>query len=494
MENVKTDELVRLDMGDIMRRSLPVLRRFWFIFLALIVLGATAASLRAKYYYTPMYKSEAVFSVSVSANGSYGLTDYSSFYDNAAAKQAAETFSYLLSSDLMRELISQELGGAYINGNIKASSVAETNFFVLTVTSNNSADAYRIIQAVMNVYPRVSRQVIGETQLAVTREPVQASTPYNTFSWKHSALKGGICGLLLSMAILFATAISHRTAANSEDVKKILNLDCLSHIPYVKIKQRSSGKNSGALITTQAPDSAFCESFRLLRLKLLRKLNSNNEKVFLFTSSIPSEGKTSLAVNTALSLARDGKKVLLIDADLRNPSVKPLLDMEKPSIGLGECLSQSTDEVHFLRYKDTTLFVFAGDRVFSNPTSLLRRDQLHDMISSMREMFDYIIIDTPPCTTTADAATLCAAVDKVIYVIRENYALRTQIYDGVQSISNNGGQICGFVLNYCTGFSHSSRYGYGYSKYGYGKYGYGKYGYGKYGYSKYGYSKKKDNS
>lgn len=489
MENVKTDELVHLDIVDILHRSLPILRRFWFAFLALIVLGASAAALRAKYYYTPMYKSEAVFSVSVGASDSYGLTDYSSYYDNAAAKQAAETFSYLLSSDLMRELISQELGGNAINGNIRASSVAETNFFVLTVTSTDSADAYRIIQAVMNVYPRVSRQVIGETQLAVTREPVQASTPYNSFSWKHSALKGGICGLLLSMAILFVAAATRRTVSNSDDVKKILNLDCLSHIPYVKVKKRSSGKNSGNLITTQAPDSAFCESFRLLRLKLLRKLKSDSEKIFLFTSSIPSEGKTSLAVNTALSLARDGKKVLLIDADLRNPSVKPLLDMEKPSFGLGECLSQSIDEVHFLRYKDTSLFVFAGDKAFANPTSLLRRNQLYDMISSMRNLFDYIIIDTPPCTTTADAATLCGAADKVIYVIRENYALRTQIYDGVQSISNNGGQICGFVLNYCTVSPHSSRYGYGYSKYGYSKYGYGKYGY-----SKYGYTKKKDNS
>lgn len=486
MENVKTEELVHLDMLDILRRSLPVLRRFWAAFLALIVLGATAAAFRAKYYYTPMYKSEAVFSVSISASDSHGLTDYTYYYDNAAAKQAAETFPYLLSSDLMRELISQEMGGAAINGNISASSVAETNFFVLTVTSNDSADAYRIIRAVMNVYPRVSRQVIGETQLAVTREPVQASTPYNSFSWKHSAIKGGACGLLLSLLILFATAITHRTAANADDVKKVLNLNCLSHIPYVKTKQRSSGKNSGNLITLQSSDSAFCESFRLLRLKLLRQMQSSEEKVFLFTSSIPSEGKTSLAVNTALSLAKDGKKVLLIDADLRNPSVKPLLDLDKPSTGLGECLSGALDEVHFLRYKDTTLFVFAGDKAFANPTSLLRRNHMQELVGSMRAIFDFIIIDTPPCTTTADAATLCSTADKVVYVIRENYALRTQILEGVQSISNNGGNICGFVMNYCKGSSNSSGYGYRYGKYGYSKYGYGYKNYG------YGYSKKKD--
>lgn len=481
MENIKTEELVQLDIRDILRRSLPVLRRFWFAFLALIVLGATAAAFRARYYYTPMYKSEAVFSVSVSSSDSYGLTDYSYYYDNAAAKQVAETFPYLLSSDLMRELISQEMGGAPVNGNIKATSVADTNFFTLTVTSNNSADAYRIIRAVMNVYPRVSRQVIGETQLAVTREPVQASTPFNSFSWKHSALKGGACGVALSLLILFISAVTHRTAANADDVKKILNLNCLSHIPYVKTKQRSSGKNSGNLITRQAPDSAFCESFRLLRLKLLRQIKDNDEKVFLFTSSIPSEGKTSLAVNTALSLAHDGKRVLLIDADLRNPSVKALLDLDKPSVGLGECLSQSIDEVRFLRYQDTSLYIFAGDKSFHNPTSILRRKHLHELISSTRKLFDYVIIDTPPCTTTADAATLCDAADKVVYVIRENYALRTQILDGVQSISSNGGNICGFVLNYCTGSTRGSGYGYRYGKYGYSKYGYG-----------YGYSKRKD--
>ena len=490
MENIKSEDLVRLDLVGLLRKMVPLAGKFWAVILALIILGGALAGFRAVRTYRPMYRSEAVFSVSVGSTDSHGVLGYSYYYDNAAAQQAAETFPYLLSSDLMRELICQELGSSFINGSISASSVAETNFFVLTVTSPSADDAYQITRAVMNVYPQVSRPVIGETQLVVAREPVRPGAPYNTLSWKHSALKGAACGLLIAMVMLCIMAAMRRTVTNSDDVKKMLNLSCLARIPFVKNKQRSNGKNSGTLVTHQPSESAFCESFRLLRLKLLRQMKDKEENVILFTSSVPSEGKTSLAVNTALTLAKDGKTVLLIDADLRSPSVKPFLGMDKPSVGLGECLAKGLEEVLFLRYQDTSLYVFAGDDAIDNPTPLFRKENLQKMIRSVRSKFDYIVIDTPPCVTTADAAALCVYADKVVYVIREDYAMRSQIFDGVQSLSDNGAHIGGFVLNCCTGSVQGSRYGYGYGKYGYG---YGKYGYG-YGKYGYGYGKKKDPS
>lgn len=474
MDKEKNQDLAPIDLGAITRKTLLFLRRFWAIVLVLAIIGGGLMYFRAVRSYSPRYKSEAMFTVSVNYSGSTDLDDYSYYYDKSAAKLVTETFPYLLQSEKMRELVCQKLGTSYINGSISAASSANTNLFTLTVTSSNAQDAYDILCAVIDVYPSVSRMVIGETQLIMTREPALATAPYNSLSWHRSVITGAAAGAILGLALLVVLAALRKTVMNSDDVKKIVNLACLARVPDIKNKQRVKSDSNNLLISRQEPDSAFCESFRLLRLKLLRSLKEG-EQVILVTSTVPSEGKSSVAVNTALALAKDNKKVLLVDADLRGPSVKKLLNLRKESTGMGDYLSDKGSIFRFLRYEDTNLRVFAGDEAISNPTPLLRQDRLKSMLDSLRPKFDYIIIDTPPCSYMADAAALCPSADKVVYVIREDFASTNQIFEGVQSLSSQGADICGFVFNRSSS-TRSGRYGYGYG-YGHG-YGYG-YGYGK---------------
>lgn len=468
MDNVKK-EVNHVDLRVLWRRVLPCLRRFWALALILAVLNGTRAFIQTKRSYYPMYKSEALFSVSVGGSDSGELLDYSYYYNSGVAKQAVTTFPYLLESDVMRELICQKLGTSSINGSISASSIDSTNFFLLTVTSSSAEDAYDIIRAVMEVYPQVSQKVIGETQLVVKREPTLATEPFNSSEdWKHATLAAAERGLLLGLAIILVMAAMRRTVIESTDMKKVLNLSCLARIPNITPKKRKSSAATGLLITQQEPDSAFCEAFRMLRLKLQRQM-TEEDKVLMFTSTLPSEGKSSLAANTALALTQNGKRVLLVDADLRAPSTKATLGITQESVGLSEYLSGEVSKVHFLRYQDTSLYLFAGDEANTAPSDILRREVLEKMMEPLRDMFDYVVLDTPPCEMMADAITIGAYADRVIYVIREDYAPISRICDCVQSLSESGANVCGYVLNRAstTGTSH---YGYGY---GYGKYGYG---------------------
>lgn len=478
MEKDRNEEVKYIDLFALLKKLMVFLRQFWAFVLALTLLGSALMYIRAVRSYRPMYRSEAVFSVSVNYSGATDIAGYSYYYDRAAAKLVTETFPYLLSSDVMKELVCQRLGTSYINGSITPVSNANTNLFTLTVTSSNAQDAYDIIRAVIDVYPQVSRQVIGETQLVINREPKLPTAPYNTLSWHRSVAVGALGGFALSMGLLVVLAALRKTALSTDDVKKLVNLSCLAQVPNVKLKQRKSSTANSLLITRQESDSPFCEAFRLLRLKLLRKLKPGDQ-VIMVTSTVPSEGKSSLAVNTALSLAQNNKKVLIIDADLRGPSIKSLLNMTKPSSGMGEYLMEGLDTVRFQRFDGTKLYVFAGDTPIHTPTHLFQQDKLHNLIESLRPMFDYIVVDTPPCAMMADASALSPHVDKVLYIIREDFASTTQIFDGIQALSATGVDICGYVFNR-TSSTHSSHYGYGYGRYGYGK----KYGYG-YGYSKY---------
>jgi capsular exopolysaccharide synthesis family protein len=475
MKHEINEEFEKIDLFRVFRKFLPYLRRFWILAVILAIFNGATTFYSLQRSYRPMYKCEAMFSVAINYEGSSDISSYRYNYDKTAAEQVANSFPHILSSDIMNELIRQELGTPYINGSISAAAVPGTNFFQMTVTSGDPEAAYRVLLAAIETYPQVSQHVIGNILLNLVRDPVPPTTPYTTFTWHKQVAVAAFSGAVLGLGIVLAMALMRRTVLSTDELKKVISLSCLARVPNVKVKQRKNSALPSLLISNQLMDPGFCESFRLLRLKLMRRLKED-DKVIMFTSSLPSEGKSSLTVNTALSLAKDGKKVLLIDADLRHPSVKSLLNISKPSTGLGDYLLDGLDAVSFTRYENTKLFLFAGDISLQDPSKLLQHDKLHQLIQSLRPMFDYVILDTPPCGMMADASVFAQHADKVVYVIREDYASPHQICEGVQSISSTGADICGYVFNR-TSANHTSRYGYGY---GYGRYGYGsRYGYGK---------------
>ncbi len=476
----------RVDLFAFWRRFRPFLVRFWYLPLLLALVGALFMALRARRSFVPRYRSEAIFSVAVTDTDSLDVSTYSYYYDSAAAKQATATFPYILSSDIMQELLKDRLNVPYLNGSVQAKSIADTNFIELSVTSTNPDDAYSILQAVMEVYPQVSRKVVGETRFTVTQPAHKSTTPYNSLSWKRPAVLGAFAGFVLGVGILLIMTLLRRTILSEDDVKRTSNLNCLGRITNDTEKKRTeTDGEAGILVTRLHTDSAFSESLRGFRLKITRDLGPK-EKIIMFTSSLPSEGKSSLAANTALLLAGHGKKVLVVDADLRGPSIKSILGITEPSAGLGEWLSGKSEGLNFLRYKETSLYVMGSGEAIPDPTPILVHANINNLFQLLRTMFDYVVVDTPPCTLMSDAAAFCPLVDRVVYVIREDYASVSQVSDGIENLSEHGAKLAGFVLNRC-GIGEASSYYYG--KYGYGKYGYGKYGYGKYGYSKYSYGK-----
>lgn len=450
-----------MDLTRAAGKMLRSLAKLWFIPLILAVIGGGLQFYSAATSFVPQYRTEAVLRVAVGDS-----EGYSSYYDNTAAQNAAAVFPYLLSSDVMQEQLRAQLGGA-VRGNITSSRMSDSSLMTIAVTGTDPQAIYNTLEAVLVVYPQVSQRVSGDIQLVVVREPSVPTQPYNTLSWKRATATGAVTWGGVGLVLVLVLGLLGTTATSSRDVKEQVNLPCLAKVPKVALKQRKNSLTTGLLITKENMDPGFREAFRQLRHRLLRDMNANEEKVLLFTSSVPSEGKTSVAANTALAIAQTGKRVLLVDGDLRNPSIKTALGLTQDSVGLGQCLLNASQEVTFRRFEDTSLFLFAGDQPIANPSRLLHHDRLRRIFDSLRPMFDYIVVDTPPCCMMADASALCRHGDRLVYVIREDYATRSQIRDGVSSLCNTGIHPCGFVFNQATD-TKSSHYGYGYG-YGYEK-------------------------
>lgn len=469
-----------IDISELLSRFFRELKKLWIPAIIVTAAFAVLFALRAKMNYTPMYQSRAMFTVS-SGYSSDDILSYSYYYDNEAAKQLAAAFPYMLGTDVMNELVKNELGVSYINGSIRAEAVADTNLFILTVTSSDPQDAYDILEAVIASYPRVALYMVDYSQVIMKSEPTVPTAPYNSFSWKGSAVKGGILGLGLSCLAALVLAMMRKTIFSAADLKASANVPILASVARTSAKKRRSGKGIISL-THAGVDPDFVEAMRGLRIKLLRAMTEPGAQVILVTSTLPGEGKTTISANLALSLASSGLRTALIDTDLRKQDTKAAVGVNDTRPGLPEYMTDSNIKVASMLspVPGSSLEVICSTAAKRRPP--MNAHKLEQLIERLRPDYDYIVLDTPPCGIISDAKFICRCADAIVYVVRHDYASRNQIVDSMQELADQKAKLTGCVLNDTPAVSHSKRYGYG--QYGYGKYGYGKTGYKKYGYGR----------
>jgi receptor protein-tyrosine kinase len=223
------------------------------------------------------------------------------------------------------------------------------------------------------------------------------------------------------------------------------------------------------------------EAINLLRIRILREMDRTGKKVLLLTSTGELEGKSTISSNLALSCAQKGFRVLLIDGDLRSPSVAKKFGLET-EVGILDVLTGGAaleQAVH--HYPDTTLDILPGHGTANAAgiSQLIGGEETARVMEYAREHYDYVIVDSPPCGIIQDALMLAAHCDASLVVIRQDFLARTRILEMLDVLADTGTEILGCVINGEEGSVGS----YGYGRYGYGSgYGYGKYGnYGKYG-------------
>lgn len=463
-----------IDLSTLFRNFFRIFfRRLWVVILAAVI-GGSAMGYRSYKAYTPYYEAKAIFAVSAGYTYALDVQSYSTYYDTTAARQVVSTFSDIISTEAMRELIAQSLGKDTFNATISASLAAEnSNLFALTVRSSDPQEAYDVLNAVMENYPRVAAIVLGDTRIYVIEEATVPASPANSRSWKGSAVKGAILGAGVVVLIMGIIALSIHTVNSADDLKNAVSIKCLGTLPYCRVKKRTGG-NGSILITESSASRPFTEAILTVRARLLHYCKKSDAKVILITSTVPGEGKTTLAANLAVSLAQNGSKVILVDADLRLQSLRRFFRVRHESRGLVDALeAQNPYLPGFLTDVGVENLKLISGGSSAAPFSILRSKKIKNIFEKLRDMADYVIVDTPPSGMLSDAESFIRYSDGVIYVIKADYASRSQIIDNIQSLSENRAEMIGYVIggvhksggNY--GYGYGSKYGYNYKSYGY---------------------------
>lgn len=452
-----------IDLSQLLPDILQAMRRTLLLFLAVLIACTGFLCWRAYSSYQPMYRASATFTVYV-ANP---LQSEIRSYNTATAEQMAKTFPYILTSGALNDRVKQALDIPSMPA-VSASVLSNTNIFTLTVTSSDPQLAYDVLNAVIEYYPDIAEFVVGPTVMNLLDESGLPSAPYNARSYRSAVKTGVLASAALWLLASFALALLRSTVHDENELKQVLNLPMLSALPLV----RGRKKGESALLSQadgHSAHSGFSEAVQLMRIRVEKKMREGKMKVVLVSSASPGEGKTTVAINLAESLAENGSRVLLVDCDLRNPSVGRALGLENED-GLAEYLRGETTHQKIVRKTETKgLYLVLAGKAGNDTAELLTRPACKPFLDACRTVFDYVILDTPPAALLADAAELAVTADCALLTIRQNYAPKRKILECAQILSDSRLPIIGCVMNYASGKRFSGGY-YGYG-YGYGSYG-----------------------
>jgi succinoglycan biosynthesis transport protein ExoP len=281
-----------------------------------------------------------------------------------------------------------------------------------------------------------------------------------------------LLSLGIGIGLAFLLDYLDDTLKSIEDVDRYIHLPALALIPALRneralLKSKnqppSDEKESTALSLIEDVRSPVAEAYRHLRTSLLLSSAGQPPKTILVTSSQPSEGKTTTAVNTAVMLAQTGAEVLIIDCDLRRPRVHSHFNLANGQ-GVTNYLSGDTDTDALLQTYDKlpNLKIMTSGPVPPNPAELLGSDEMRKLLYAMSERFTHIIVDSPPAISFTDASILSTMVDGVMLVVHGGKSSRAVVRRAKQQLLDIGAHIYGIVLNNVKLEGNASYYYYGY--------------------------------
>jgi len=304
-------------------------------------------------------------------------------------------------------------------------------------------------------------------------------------------------GVLIGLGLVYLAEMTDRSFKGPDDVVSRLGAPVIAHMPAIDYKKLVSASDiepgtglSPVLCVHYRPKSRDAEAIRGIRTAIFFGNQSNTTRLIQFTSAQAGDGKSTLACNVAISIAQSGKRVILVEADLRRPSFSNVFG-KNPDIGFSQVLEGSDRwQDNLLTFPEIpNLAVLPSGQRPQHPAELLTGPLLAETLDQMKEAYDYVIVDTPPLLPVTDPCSVAARADGVILVVQMGRNTRPNAERACSLLETLGVRLLGNVMNRMT---KDGGYGYGY---GYGSYGYnygGGYKYGGYAYRSSGYYNRSD--
>lgn len=488
----KKNDSIEIDLGRIWR---AIWHKMWLVLAVAVACTILSLSI-TKFFITPKYKSTSMFYVN---NNSVSLGDTQfniSQGDLTAAKSLVDTYIVILNSRECLEAVIdysgiKDLNYKDVRSMITASSVNATEIFMVSIECEDPKESKKLSDSIAYILPnRIEQIVEGATAKVVDHAelPLFPSSP----GFTSNAVLGFVIGFAVMVIAIALREIFDITIRDQEDLEQCTELPVLTLVPdmqntqahgeyygYGARKKPTSRSSQNKKVALVGKDINFMasEAYKLLRTKLqFSFVEDISCPIIGVSSALAGEGKSLSSINLAYAIAQLDKRVLLIDCDMRRPSLSTKLPINKVP-GLSNYLTGQTDISTVIQRCQLDEYegfdVIASGNNPPNPIELLSSSKMGNVLTALRQAYDYIIIDLPPVGEVSDAMVASKFVDGILLVVRQNYCNTMALSSAINQFEFIETRILGIVMN-CVGETHGkySRYGKGYySKYSkYSKY------------------------
>jgi receptor protein-tyrosine kinase len=445
-----------------LKQFVQVTRRRWLTIVALLVV-ALAASAAYSFLSTPQYDSTSKVFITADSR-----TASDSYVASLFAAGRMQSYADLATSTDLMELVIDDLGL-----NLNAAQLASK------ISASVIPDTLRISISTTDPDPRVAQAITRSTADQLTDYLADLETPAGAASSQISArvtdpatlgtspvsprtklnlAVAGLLGLILGLALAIARDVLDRRISSLDHVHEVTRSPVLSSIGFDPSVKKSP------LLTDVGGFAPRTEAFRLLRTNLQFLDLDSQPRSLVITSAVPGEGKTTTATNLAVALAQAGRRVLLVDGDLRRPRIAGLLGLDG-AVGITTVLIGSADVADAIQvHEPTGLHFLASGAKPPNPTEILQSRLTADLIHGLQDTYDMVIIDAPPLLPVADAAVLATITDGSIIVTRHGKTTREQLREAITRLEQVNGRLFGIVMNMIPRRSAKSYYYYYYEE------------------------------
>lgn len=521
---------------DLLKLIQVLWRKAWIIVLVSVFAAAVALA-GTVYFITPEYTASVLMYVNNSSINLGGGSVSISSGDISAAKSLVATYAVILKTRLTLEEVIDVAQVPYsyetLNSMVSAGAENSTEIFRVKVVDTDPYEACVIANSIAKVLPGKVEQVVDGASVRVVDYAVVPQSQSSPSYTKNTAI-GFVIGFVAICAVIVLKEIFEDTIKSDDwlienfegeipllatipeegnhgkygKYYKAYRKNYYSHRDRYGYYQSSSEKKATGTDDASAEkkkasdvdpvkptpvyemkigpklDFAATEAYNLLRTNLIFTIpNKETARVISITSPNPAEGKSYCAINLAYSLAASGKKTLLIDCDLRKPTVSKRLNV-KAKPGLSDALVDPACLTINKGVLAKKLDVLTSGSIPPNPSELVGSDVMRRLVAKMSEFYNFIIIDLPPVNTVADALSVAQLSDGIVTVVRHSFTRRSEVNEAMRQLELAKVNVLGFVYNaYRSDSKHYHYINHNYRRYGYSHYG-SKYGY----YSKYGYN------
>lgn len=294
---------------------------------------------------------------------------------------------------------------------------------------------------------------VGETDIRVLEAAKRPSVPIGPQAWRALGV-AAVLGLCLGLGVAYGIEALDRTARSSDDVQRVLGL------PTLGVVDRFQSPEGGRRLLAETLGSAAGEMFRAIRTNVRFSHVDRPRRVVLVTSTGPEEGKSTVLANLGVSFAQSGRRTIVIDTDLRRPSLHRFFQLPDQR-GLADLLAGDASEQETIRTSHIdNLDVLTSGTLPPNPAELIESNRLQELITSLRERYDYVLLDSPPAGGLIDSSLMCALADGVVFVVeRGRFDLKT-VRSALRQLDRAGARLYGVVLNKAPVDERASLYGY----------------------------------